>query len=335
MTAERKFKVAVLLMAAIILNGTLGYMGIENLPFLDALYMTVITVSTVGFGDVVALSPAGIVFTIVLIISSICVVAYGIFVISSFIIEGHFQEIGRIKKMQTEIAKIKGHYIVCGVNRTALQVVEELRRARVPFLVVAADSENLEKEEGEILCVKGDPTDDEVLKSAQVQKAKGLITCLSSDTDNVFVTLSARALNPKLKIVAQASGEIAESKMLKAGADNVISPEVIGGRRMASIILRPTVVSFLDIMTRGSEDVTLRLEEVRIPPRSSLSGKSINETEIRRETGTLVVGIRKEQNGKITYNPSPSTVLEDNDTLLVLGDEESIAKLWGLCGKPS
>jgi len=335
MTAEQKFKVAVLLLIAILLIGTLGYMGIEKLSPLNALYMTVITISTVGFKEVKDLSPAGIGFTILLIIGSVSMVAYGITVISSFILEGHFREIGRTKKMKAEIDKIKEHYIVCGISRTARQVIQELQRARVPFLVIASDSQNLEKEAGEVLHIEGDPTDDEVLKKSQVEKAKGLIACLSSDTDNVFVTLSARALNPKLKIVAQASGEISESKMLKAGADKVISPEVIGGRRMASIILRPTVVSFLDIMTRGGEDVTLRLEEVNIPPSSPLSGKSITETEIRRKTGTLVVGIKKEQTGRIRYNPSSSTVLEDNDILLVLGDEESITKLCSLCEKSS
>jgi len=339
MTAEQKVKLAIMLLLIIITAGATGYMLIEKWTLLDSLYMTVITISTVGFKEVANLSPLGRAFTMFLIISSICVVAYGVTVISSFILEGHFRELGRMRKMEAKIRKIKDHYIVCGEGKVAEQVVEELIRANVPFIIVCKNPANFQKElqlsrpqrKDTLLYIEGDPTKDEVLKEAKVEHAKGLITCLPSDTNNLFVTLSARALNPKLKIVVQAHEEISESKMLKAGADNVISPEIIGGRRMASIILRPTVVSFLDIMTRTEKDVTLRLEEVKIPQNSPLVGKSISEAEIRRQTGTLVVAIKDEETGKIHYTPPPSSIIKKNDILLVLGEEKGINKLCNLC----
>ena len=339
MTAEQKFKLAIILLITIFGGGTLGYMSIEKWSFLDALYMTIITISTVGFREVGGLSPLGKAFTMGLIISSISVVAYGVTVISSFILEGHFRETGRKRKMEAKIKKLKNHYIVCGEGKVAEQVLIELRRAQVPFIIITKDFEtfvkNLEafpsERAEEILYIEGEPTKDEVLREAGVEQAKGLLTCLASDTNNLFVTLSARELNPKLKIVAQATGEISQSKMIKAGADNVISPEIIGGRRMASIILRPTVVSFLDIMTRGEKDITLRLEEVSITPKSTLVGKSISEAEIRRLTDTLVVAIKDERTNILRYTPPPSTILKENDVLLVLGGEEGISKLSSLC----
>jgi len=339
MSPLQRFRIAIVLIAVVILGGTAGYSIIENRSFLDSLYMSIITISTVGFKEVWELSKSGRIFTICLILSSISVATYGLTVISSFIIEGHFRQIGRRRRMETKINRIRGHYIVCGEGIVAEQVVEELKKAKVPFIIVCRDyksfEENLERSElkrsEELLYVEGDPTNDEVLKKAKVQDAKGLIACLASDTDNLFVTLSARSLNPRLKIVAQAREEVSQGKMLKAGADNVISPEVIGGRRMASIILRPTVVSFLDIMTRGEKDVTLRLEEVKIPKGSPLVGKSISEAEIRRQTGTLVVAIKDKKTDTIVYTPPPSSVLKEGDILLVLGEEEGISKLYKLC----
>lgn len=330
MSYEYKFKLAVILLTIIILGGVSGYMAIEEWSFLDSLYMTIITISTVGFKEVSELSASGRIFTIVLIISSISILAYGITAISSFILEGHFREIGRRRKMEAKIKKLKNHFIVCGEGKVALQVVEELKRAKAKFVVIAKDIKIFEKYSLPVF-LQGDATNDEVLKHARIEDAKGLVTCLASDTDNLFVTLSARELNPQLKIVAEAREEISQNKMLKAGANNVISPEIIGGIRMASVILRPTVVSFLDVMMRGEKDVTLRLEEVKIPPKSPLAGKSISEAEIRRETGTLVVAIKDEETGRIKYNPPSSSVLKEEDILIVLGEEEGINKLSELC----
>ena len=340
MTLNQRVKLALALPVIIIFGGTAGYMSIEGWTFLDSLYMTVTTISTVGFREVGILSPLGKVFTMGLIISSIPMFAYCVAVISRFIImEGHFQKIGRKRKMETKIKKMKNHYIICGEGKVAEQVVEEFKGAKAPFIIITRDFEtfgkNLEltslKTDADLLYIEGEPTKDEVLKEARVEEAQGLLTCLDSDTDNLFVTLSARSLNSELKIVAQAKEEISQGKMMKAGANNVISPYVIGGRRMASVILRPTVASFLDIMMRGGKDVTLRLEEMMIPPRSTLTGKSISEAEIRRQTGTLVVAIKGKEADKVIYNPPPSSILKEKDIILVLGGEEGINKLRHLC----
>ncbi len=342
MTLERRVKLAVAFLVIIVSGGTAGYMNIEGWTFLESLYMTVITISTVGFKEVGELSPLGRVFTLVLIVFSISMLAYCVTVISSFIMEGHFREIGRKRKMEAKIGKAKNHYIICGEGKVAEQIVEEFQAIGAPFVIITRDFETFGKDleptsargAANLLYTEGEPTKDEVLKEAGIEQAKGLLTCLDSDTDNLFVTLSARSLNPQLKIVAQAKEEISQGKMLKAGANNVISPYVIGGRRMASVILRPTVVSFLDIMMRGGKDVTLRLEEIIIPSLSPLEGKSISEAEIRRQTGTLVVAIKDEKTGKVVHNPPPSSILKEKDVVLVLGEEEGIDKLRHLCKCP-
>lgn len=220
--------------------------------------------------------------------------------------------------------------------------MKEFQATEVPFIIITRNFEAFGKDlepisakgVANLLYLEGEPTKDEVLKEAGVERAKGLLTCFDSDADNLFVTLSARSLSPQLKIVVQAGEEISQKKMMRAGADNVISPYIIGGRRMASVILRPTVVSFLDIMMKGQKDVALRLEEIVIPPQSPLEGKSISEAEIRRQTGMLVVAIKDEKTGKIVHNPPSSSILKEKDVILVLGEEEGINKLRHLCKCP-
>lgn len=342
MTLEQKVRLAVAFLVIVVSGGTAGYMNIEGWTFLESLYMTIITVSTVGFKEVGDLSSLGRVFTLILIVLSISMLAYCVTVISSFILEGHFREIGRKRKMEVKIGKVKNHYIVCGEGKVAEQIVEEFQAMGILFVIITRDFESFgkylkptsAKRAVNLLYLEGEPTKDEVLKEAGVERAKGLLTCLDSDTDNLFVTLSARSLNPQLKIVAQAKEEISQGKMMKAGANNVISPYVIGGRRMASVILRPTVVSFLDIIMRGEKDVALRLEEIAIPSPSPLAGKSISEAEIRRQTETLVVAIKDEKTGKVVYNPPPSSILKEKDVILVLGEEKGVNKLRNLCKCP-
>lgn len=342
MTLERRVKLAVTFLVIIVVGGTAGYMLIEGWTFLESLFMTVITISTVGFGEVRALSSSGRVFSLFLIVFSLSTIAYCATLISSFILEGHFQEMGRKRKMEAKIGKIKNHYIICGEGKVAEQVVKEFQATKVPFIIITRNFETFGRDldptsvkgKANLLYLEGEPTKDEVLKEAGVEQAKGLLTCFDSDTDNLFVTLSARSLNPQLKIVVQAGEEISQKKMMRAGADNVISPYIIGGRRMASVILRPTVVSFLDIVMRGQKDVSLRLEEIAIPPQSPLEGKSISEAAIRRQTGMLVVAIKDEKTGKIVHNPPSSSILKEKDVILVLGEEEGVNKLRHFCECP-
>ncbi|RKY27455.1 MAG: hypothetical protein DRP61_04210 [Candidatus Omnitrophota bacterium] len=229
--------------------------------------------------------------------------------------------------MQKQLEFLKKHYIICGINRVAKEAIKEFKKAGVDFIVVAERIEE-EKEElfKDILFLEGDPTSDETLQKIKITQAEGLLSCLDSDKENLFVVISARNLNPQLKIITLVKEEESISKFLKAGADNVILPEVIGGRRMASIALRPQVLSFLDVMTTtAQEGLSLKLEEVNVPKKSVLANLSLAEAKIPQKTGLLVVAIKKASG--FLYNPSSSTQIEPQDTLIVLGTEEQIKRL--------
>ncbi len=330
----KKFKLALILILTIILTGTIGYTLIERWSILDALYMTIITISTVGFTEVRTLTFFGRIFTIFLIITSLSTVAFGISAISSFIIEGEFTHLRRRKKMEKNLTKISDHYIVCGFGQTAKQVIKEFKNAKVPFVIISnqqQEAEKVIKDGGDLVILEADPTDDATLKEARIEKAKGLIAALPTDKDNLFVILSARSLNLNLRIVARAIDEDCFSKMLKAGADYVISPDLIGGKRMASIVLRPEVVNFLDIMTKGAGVENLSQN-------SRLSGLNLKEARIPQETGLIVVAIKhKEVNrvtqldskplARFTYNPGPQTLLKVGDIIIVLGEDKQINQL--------
>ncbi|HEC68819.1 MAG TPA: potassium channel protein [Candidatus Omnitrophica bacterium] len=323
----KKISLAFLLLLFLVSLGTFGYIYIEGFSFLESLYMTVITISTVGFQELRPLSWQGKLFTIFLIIGSVGIFAYAVTIIGNFLIEGHLTFISRRKKMQKQLEFLKKHYIICGINRVAKEAIKEFKKAGVDFIVVAERIEE-EKEElfKDILFLEGDPTSDETLQKIKITQAEGLLSCLDSDKENLFVVISARNLNPQLKIITLVKEEESISKFLKAGADNVILPEVIGGRRMASIALRPQVLSFLDVMTTtAQEGLSLKLEEVNVPKKSVLANLSLAEAKIPQKTGLLVVAIKKASG--FLYNPSSSTQIEPQDTLIVLGTEEQIKRL--------
>ena len=327
MSPFQKFRLAVLIIIALILFGTAGYCFIEKWNTLDSFYMAVITISTVGFHEIHPLSPSGKIFTIILIIASIGTVAYVVTVISSFIIEGEFSHITRRKRMDKEIESLKGHYIVCGLGRVSREIIREFKRENIKFVIVAknADFKNDVVLEN-CLYLQADPSEDEVLEKAGIKEAKGLVSCLDTDEENLFVVISARSLNNSLRIITSARNESSRAKMLKAGADNVILPEIVGGRRMASMILRPQVVSFLDVMTSTQEDIPLRLEEVKVDKTSKIAGLNLKDAKIPQNTGMLVVAVLKEGKGFI-YNPSSSTIIGAGDVLIVLGKEDQVYRL--------
>ncbi len=327
MSPLQKFRLAVLIIIALILSGTAGYCLIEKWGILDSLYMAVITISTVGFHEIQPLSPLGKIFTVILIIASIGTVAYLVTVISSFIIEGEFSHIARRKKMDKEIASLKNHYIICGLGRVSRAVIQEFMREKTRFVIVAK-SVNIQSYPilENCLYLQADPSEDEILEKARIKEAKGLVSCLDNDEENLFVVISARSLNGSLRIITSARNESSRLKMLKAGADNVILPDVVGGRRMASMILRPQVVSFLDVMTSTQEDIPLRLEEVKVDKLSKIAGMNLKDAKIPQNTGMLIVAVLK-KGEKFIYNPSSSTTIESGDILIVLGKEDQVSKL--------
>ena len=329
MTEIRKVWVIVWFLIILFTTSTLGYMMIEGLSFLEALYMTVITISTVGFREVVDLSPSGKMFTVFIILAGLGTGAYALTSITSFVLEGKFKDIVRRSRMEKKIADLENHYIICGAGKTGQHVVSRFEKSREPFVVVEKNEEKFEELiEKNILAIHGDATHEDILLKAQIEKAKGLISTLSTDAENVFTVLTARTLSENLYIVARAIDEKASEKLMKAGADNTVSPNEIGGLRMASLVLRPAVVSFLDVMTRAG-DVVLDLEEVRVCQGSSVIGMTLEEASIPGKTGLVVMAIDdiKDTTKKLTLNPRPDYVIKKGDRLVVLGQPEQINKL--------
>ncbi|MBI1921429.1 MAG: potassium channel protein [Geobacter sp.] len=327
----RHLKISISVLALLITLGTVGYAGIEGWRILDSLYMTVITLGTVGFREVHELSDAGKIFTILLIVFGVSVIGYIVGTVAQIMFEGQIQRIIGRKKVEKKIETMKEHYIICGFGRMGSLICRELAAKPLPFVVIERDPLVLEKlrDEG-YLCITGDATDDEVLLKASIKNAKGLISVVSSDSENVYITLTARELNPNLYILARSGEEGSEKKLLRAGANKVVSPYLIGGSRMAQAILRPNVVDFIEIAT-GREHLDLQLEEILIPPDSGFVGENLATSGFRKETGVIIVGIKK-ADGTMVFNPESHTRIERHDTLIVLGETSSIQQLEKLIG---
>jgi voltage-gated potassium channel len=326
MDSLRHLRLSVALLVAIIASGTLGYRLIEGWQTFDALYMTVITLSTVGFKEVHTLSPDGKVFTIILIICGTSTIAYTLSRLLQFTLEGQLRRLLGRKKLESRIGKLRNHYIICGFGRIGHLICREFQSRPIPFVIVEKDPHHVERlaREG-YLFVEGDATDDETLQAAGIDHAKGLITAVTSDTDNVYITLTARGLNPKLFILARAGEEGSEKKLMRAGASKVISPYTIGASRMAQAILRPSVVDFIEIAT-ASEHLELQIEEITVSVNSELAGKSLIDSGVRQSMGIIIVGI-KQTDGQMTFNPPPGKVIEPNSVLIILGQRKAISQL--------
>ncbi len=305
------------LVLLIIVLGTLGYRMIEGWNFLDSLYMTVITVTTVGYGEVHRLSPKGTVFTILLIVGGVGTALYAFTEGARFILEGEIQEIFGRKKLEKKIKDLIGHYILCGYGKMGRIIARELQDEGVKFVIVEKDPATLEEKE-DLLLVLGDATRDQTLKEAGIEKACGLISVLPNDAENLFVVLSARGLNPDILIVARAAEEGSEQKLLRAGATKVVSPYLIGGLRMAHTVLKPTVVDFIEFTTK-SGNIGLQMQEVTVQPGSPLIGMSLEVCSVGDDMGVIIVAI-KQATGETRFNPTHQSVIRAGDILIVLGE---------------
>ena len=326
-----KFVKIVLSLLLLVAVSTFGIKVIEGWSFFDALWHVIITISTVGYGEIHPLSFPGRVFTMLIIVVAFAIFAYGASTIASMIFEGELKKVFITKRLEKMISKMKGHTIVCGLGRTGLAAIKELRKEKVPFVVVDKSEERIEwvKEHFvDIIYIVGDATEDETLIRAGIKAASNLIVATPSDSENLFITLSAKSLNPKIRIVSRVADERSIVKLKRAGASEVISPNIIGGLRMASLAIRPSVVSFLDIVTHHGE-VDLRLEEVRIPDSSPFHGKLLKDLQIPNRTGVIVIGIRR-KDGSFILNPISTTMVLRGDTLIIIGTKEQFEHLKSL-----
>lgn len=328
---RRRFLWAGLLFLLLTGLGTLGYMGLEGQALTDSLYMTVITLTAVGYSEIFPLSPHGRLFTMVLLGGGITWMGVWFGLLTSLIVELDLTHVVRTRRIHKRTASMKDHIIVCGAGRTGRQVIHELEDMNAPWVVLERDPSRVESllaEYPDGLILAEDATRDEALLEAGLKDARGLVSCLSADTDNLFVCLSARDLKPDLTIVARAYEEQTMDKLYRAGATHVVSPNVSGAVRMASVLLRPSVVSFLDIATRSSE-LSLRMEQTAIRPDSALRGKTLAEARIPQATGLIVIALKKggEEEGRFVFNPVADTRLEEGDELIVLGKADQISRL--------
>ncbi|MCE5191467.1 MAG: potassium channel protein [Actinomycetia bacterium] len=325
----RRVVTAASLLVAVVLIGTIGYGVIEEWGVLDSLYMTIITITTVGYREVAPLSPAGRVFTMALIFAGVAGIGYSFSVIVEFMVEGHLRTLLEGRRMHKRVSELSEHYIVVGIGRVGSVVARSFAEQGVPFVVIDSCEECMQvAEESGWLFVHGDATDEMVLIEAGVAQAKGLVTALDTDADNLFVALTARALNPAVYIVARSSAVVSEAKILRSGADRVLTPNVIGGRRMADMALHPVVSDYLDVVTRGDE-IEFRLDSVVVGAHSGLLGMSIRDARIRERTGAYILGVRSSA-GSLDPNPPADTVFSAGDELVVLGTRAQLAALAAL-----
>lgn len=322
----KKLRLAFTLLFSTIVFGVLGYRFIEDMSYFDALYMTVITISTVGFQEVHPLSIPGKIFTMLVISTGIMIGAYTIGTLVRMFIEGELSKtFGRIK-VEKKIAELKDHYIICGYGRIGSLVCKELREHRKDFVVIENNPSAIERMElNKILYLPQDATVEEALIEAGIMRATGIVTAVGSDSDNVFITLTAKGLNPDIFILARASDEKDEIKLKRAGATRVVSPYLIGGKRMAQVLVKPTVVDFIDIADMEST-YGLEMDEFHIAPESQLVGKNLIESNLRKDFGVIIVLIKK-RTGEMIFNPLPIEVLGANDTLVLLGKVQDIQRM--------
>lgn len=320
-TPARRFFFDLLRLIAFVLLGAAGFMLVEHWKPLDAIYMTVITLTTVGYGETHPLSDAGKIYTILLILVGAGVVLS----VLSDMVDIFLRFNLRARRMKQRISRLSDHQIVCGWGRTGQEVIAHFDRNKIPFVLIELNVEKARQaaEQG-MLVLQGDASGDELLLEAQIQRARGIVCALPDDSINTFIALSARGLNENINIVSRAANPGTEAKLRRAGANMVISPYVICGKRMATAVTHPLVTQFLDVVMHTPE-YDLRIEQVRLDKNSSLVGTALKDANIKQSSGVMILAVN--QGGKLVSNPSPELIFQGGDELIALGTEQQLNKL--------
>jgi voltage-gated potassium channel len=328
MEPQKRLRRGIIILASIIAAGTVGYMLIEGWALTEAVYMTVITVSTVGYGEIHPLSEAGRIFSIALIIGGVSGALFVFSALVEYVIEGRLGIARRRRQMKAKIAKLKDHFIICGYGRVGEEIARTFSEEDIPFVVIDSRPDNIALAEAQgYLYLLGDATSDKVLLEASIERARALVAAVGSDADNTYIVLSARGLRPDLFIEARASAKEAEAKLKMAGANRIVAPNSIGARRMALLAIRPTVADFIDTVSfrRGRE---LQMENIVVPDSSQLVGQTV--ASIRQHSRANILAINR-KSGKLLTNPADEESIELGDRLIIMGTAEQLTTLESLC----
>ena len=307
---------------AVLVGGTVGYMAF-GFSALDAVYQTVITVTTVGFGEVHRFDSGEKVFTIFLIVAGVGTAGYTFSVLVETLVEGHLTDEFKRRAMERQIGELRDHLILCGWGRVGRSIARHVRSTDMEVVVIDSQPDRIATVTGLALC--GDATDEDVLRAAGIDRARALVTALNADSDNLYVTLTARSMHPSLFIVARTASESAVPKLVQAGADRVVNPQDLGGTRMAALAVQPDVADFLDVVMHDGS-LEFRLEQVDVPPESPMAGQTLRAARVHANTGALVLGLRH-PGEEFRTNPSPETRIEGGDVLVVIGNATQVSAL--------
>jgi voltage-gated potassium channel len=319
--------ILVVVLLILLFVGTVGYMLLEDWNFLDSLYMSVIVLTTVGFGEVHPLGVAGERFTIFYVVAGVSMAALILSSMTAAITSGSIREFMRGRKMDNRISNLKGHYVICGYGGVGAELVRSFSASHHDFVIIEQDPVRCEEaRESGLLVLEGNATHEDVLLRSGVKQAQGLLSTLDNDADNLYVVLTVRDMNPDIHIITKGIEPHAEKKLLQAGADKVVSPSLIGGRRMATMVLQPAVIDFLDAFV-GSSETKFRMVQIEIPPHAPCVDHRLRDTDLRAKTnGILIMSVKKPVTGVLTV-PTADTLLEAGDELVVLGTEDQIVSM--------
>ena len=332
MIFTNKIKIALSILLTISIIGTFGFHFIEGWSFVDSFYTTIATLSTVGYGDFSPDTTAGKFFTVFVIIFGVGMMFYTLVLLAETFLEGRVRNLLGRGKLEKIIEKMNNHYIICGGGRIGFLICHELMAGKMPCVLIDNNPEVIQKaqDEGFIYC-KGDATQDKVLIAAGIKRAKGIVCVLPTDAENLYIILTAKELNQKIYIMARSEEEESEHRLLRAGADRVMSPYTLGGVRMAMAILRPAMLDFIEITT-SRQSLELRMEEIPICKESPFISKTLEDSGIRKRFGLIIVAVKKDS-GKMTFNPMANYIIEEGDRLIAMGEDDNVKQFAQSCLK--